>query len=443
MTKTKLWMMLAMVLALMLLGGVHQIIAMSNPSSGPIVVTDVFEEAPEMIWAKSQSFMDLKSTGSATATVMAETFEGLWPSAGWIVTDTSTADGGEYLWGKRNCHPHTGTYGGWAVGGGAAGSSLGCTDGYTNNLSTWAVYGPFDLQTATQASLLFHVWGESEQADDCSSDYLFAGSSVDGDYFFGDRLCSDWKDGISGNGYYTRALDLSSRCGQGEVWIGFNFVSDATITSTGFAIDDLTLTVERDSFTYLYFPLVMRRWPPIPDVPVLNSISYSAGDDYYTVDWDSAYLADTYTLQEDDNASFSSPEVRYTGYSTSWYASDKAVGTYYYRVKATNSWGDSGWSSIRSVAVIPPQTNLYVGNDTGGNLCYEVYGTGIGRKCFSGSGNHYYGTFAAGTYTFKAEARCGSMKQSNTFPSGFYIHYFWCSSGSSTQVSSCLMGVPE
>jgi hypothetical protein len=56
-------------------------------------------------------------------------------------------------------------------------------------------------------------------------------------------------------------------------------------------------------------------------------------------------------LQEDDNSSFSSPVRRYSGSGTSWYASDKAVGTYYYRVIAKNSWGSSGWSNVRSVSV--------------------------------------------------------------------------------------------
>ena len=108
-----------------------------------------------------------------------------------------------------------------------------------------------------------------------------------------------------------------------------------------------------EEFTF-YLPLVMRRWPPIPDTPVLNPISNPDGDGNYTVSWNPAYLADTYALQEDDNAAFSSPTTQYTGSGTSWDASGKATGTYYYRVKASNSWGDSGWSNVQSVIVQPP-----------------------------------------------------------------------------------------
>jgi hypothetical protein len=182
----------------------------------------------------------------------------------------------------------------------------------------------------------------------------------------------------------------------------------------------------------IYLPLAMRRWPPIPDTPVLDPIDNSDGDGYYTVSWNAAYLADTYTLQEDDNAGFSSPTTRYADSGTSWYASDQAVGTYYYRVRASNSWGDSQWSNIQSVTVLPPMSVLSVQNDTGGQLCYEVYGTGIGQRCYS-SGTYYYGTFPAGTYSWQASARCGSASGSRYYAPGTYYHRFWCSASASTQ----------
>ena len=43
---------------------------------------------------------------------------------------------------------------------------------------------------------------------------------------------------------------------------------------------------------------------------------------------------------------FSSPETRYSGAGTSWNATGKAIGTYNYRVQASNSWGSSGWSRL-------------------------------------------------------------------------------------------------
>jgi C1A family cysteine protease len=108
----------------------------------------------------------------------------------------------------------------------------------------------------------------------------------------------------------------------------------------------------------IYLPLVLKRWPPIPDTPVLNAISNDDGDGDYAVTWNTAYLAEAYTLQEATDPAFSSPTTRYTGSGTSWNASSKSAGTYYYRVRASRSWNGqtlySAWSNIRSVVVQPP-----------------------------------------------------------------------------------------
>ena len=109
----------------------------------------------------------------------------------------------------------------------------------------------------------------------------------------------------------------------------------------------------------IYLPLAMKRWPPIPDTPVLNSIYNPNGSSSYTVSWQAAYLASTYTLQEATNANFTGAVTRYTGTGTSWTATGKAPGTYYYRVKATNSWGDSGWSNVQQTTVWPTTTTFY------------------------------------------------------------------------------------
>lgn len=108
-----------------------------------------------------------------------------------------------------------------------------------------------------------------------------------------------------------------------------------------------------------YLPLVIKRWPPIPDTPVLNPINNPNGSSGYTVSWQAADLASTYTLQEATNANFTGAATRYSGTGISWTASGKAAGTYYYRVKASNSWGDSGWSNIQQTTVWPSTTTFY------------------------------------------------------------------------------------
>ncbi len=192
--------------------------------------------------AKSPSYTNPQHV--SVSADMSEGFEGSWPASGWTIIDTSGDDGGEYLFGKRDCHPHTGSFGGWSVGGGAEGNMLNCADSYPNDASTWAVYGPIDLTGATSASLAFYLWGQSEYEASCSYDYLYVGSSIDGnDFSNGIRHCGDMTGGAAGNGYSQVTLDLSSRLGESQVWIGFAFISDVSDTYEGFTIDDLTLTV--------------------------------------------------------------------------------------------------------------------------------------------------------------------------------------------------------
>ena len=83
------------------------------------------------------------------AATMGQDFEGDWPASGWTLDDRGSSDGGEYLLGKRDCHPHTGSFGGWLAGGGAQGNALDCSADHPHNANTWAMYGPFDL-TQTQ-----------------------------------------------------------------------------------------------------------------------------------------------------------------------------------------------------------------------------------------------------------------------------------------------------
>jgi C1A family cysteine protease len=104
---------------------------------------------------------------------------------------------------------------------------------------------------------------------------------------------------------------------------------------------------------YVYLPVVMRRWPPVPYTPTLDPISNPDGDGNYTITWSTALLADTYELQEDENSAFSSPTVVYSGSGTSKSISGKTPGTYYYRVRGCNSYGCGSWSQTQSVVVQP------------------------------------------------------------------------------------------
>ena len=82
-----------------------------------------------------------------------------------------------------------------------------------------------------------------------------------------------------------------------------------------------------------------------------------------------------------------------------------------------------------------PDCRLYVQNDTGGELCYEVEGTGLGEKCYS-SGIHHYGNFPPGSYRWRVSARCGSDSGTKNYSSSTYTHRFWCAGRAASYPSS-------
>lgn len=117
----------------------------------------------------------------------------------------------------------------------------------------------------------------------------------------------------------------------------------------------LTITITDDGDPYVaLMPLVAKRWPPLPYVPTLNAISNSDGDGSYTLIWSELpkRLADTYIVQEAKDGAFTTDVVQLHPVSGQSYAlSYRSFGTNYYRVKGSNTWGDSDWSDVRSVVV--------------------------------------------------------------------------------------------
>jgi hypothetical protein len=129
------------------------------------------------------------------------------------------------------------------------------------------------------------------------------------------------------------------------------------------------------TLTRIYLPLVLRDWPPQPPgAPTLYEIHNPDGDGNYTVSWSASSGATSYTMEEDDNESFTSPAVAYSGSLTSTTFSDKPAGTYYYRVNASNPSGTSDWSSTESVVVcpLPDSPTLHPIDNADGDGTYTV-----------------------------------------------------------------------
>jgi len=110
----------------------------------------------------------------------------------------------------------------------------------------------------------------------------------------------------------------------------------------------------------------------LPSTPTLLPIVNSDGAGDYLVDWADSTNASGYVLQEDDNASFASPTIRYSGSNSQASISGQMPGTWYYRVLATSPAGDSAWSNVEWVTVKPNPPLLSAIDNAGQEDAYLV-----------------------------------------------------------------------
>lgn len=112
-----------------------------------------------------------------------------------------------------------------------------------------------------------------------------------------------------------------------------------------------TPTATRRISSWTYLPLVVRRWPPIPETPILDPVTAPEGNSNYSVMWHATQDATSYVLEQTRDSAFDNSVQVYTGPGTSVSIPSQGVATYYYRVKARNSWGESAWSNVQAVEV--------------------------------------------------------------------------------------------
>lgn len=159
----------------------------------------------------------------------------------------------------------------WPAAGGAAGYYPSVDyDVYSNDMETWMTVGPFDLRNAQSAVLYFWQWRELSD-----NDYLFIGASVNNQNFYGGYLYQQ-----EAGQYYQ--LDLSNWLGQSQVWVGWEFFSNASGVGRGPYIDDVSVvkTVPTaPSFTTVHVPMANRF--PIGTQPDLCDI-YEPNDTFDT-----------------------------------------------------------------------------------------------------------------------------------------------------------------
>ena len=95
--------------------------------------------------------------------------------------------------------------------------------------------------------------------------------------------------------------------------------------------------------------------PDLPSVPMLQ-VSGPDAEGTYTLQWTAEPKARSYVLQEASHPAFEHPVTVYAGSETRKEIRGRHEGTYYYRVKAVNEAGKSGWSAVVVVQISPPET---------------------------------------------------------------------------------------
>ena len=121
----------------------------------------------------------------------------------------------------------------------------------------------------------------------------------------------------------------------------------------GLDADDVTVTVlDDDRGKRVYLPLVTRNRPVLLNPPTLYPIDNPDGDGTYSVGWSPVSGAVLYILEESNDIAFSGANEIYSGALAGFVVTQRGAGRHYYRVKARNDWGESGWSNVESVIVL-------------------------------------------------------------------------------------------
>jgi hypothetical protein len=159
-----------------------------------------------------------------------ETFEGVFPNAGWTLIDANSSDGKEYLWDDDDYRRHRGYWAAWPANGGVDGYDPATNPRYPPNMASWMIYGPFDLSDARAARVSFWLWRQIE----VRFDRLFFGISPDCHIFYGWQWdgTADWQE---------MQFGLDSYLGDSSVWVGWLFESDSTVQYEGPWVDDILI----------------------------------------------------------------------------------------------------------------------------------------------------------------------------------------------------------
>jgi subtilisin family serine protease len=167
--------------------------------------------------------------------------------------------------------------------------------------------------------------------------------------------------GMENNSYPTQNLTASGGTTPyvfasigGTVPPGLSVAADGSITGTptaaGSYVFSVTVTDAGGRIRAGSASIVITTAPATISVPATSSTGN------FTVSWPAAAGANSYDLEEDTVATFATATVAYTGPNLSFNVTSKPNGTYYYRVRAVNTSGNSVWTAGGNgcVVLLPP-----------------------------------------------------------------------------------------
>ncbi len=260
----------------------------------------------------------------------------------WRLVDQSEIDGGIYLWAEETYISTLGKQSVWPGGNVLTATE---TTRYPDNLDTWMIYA-WDRPTAVigwDLYLTFDWW-----LDVVAGDSLSVLVSQDGEAF-----TTVWTESSqTGAWHWDESIFLDTLGDQECYYIAFRFTSNGDgYVGRGAFVDYVRLQGEMTG--YIYLPLVVRRWPPLPGPPALQGVDKLPNLADYELQWHPSVWGTpviSYTLQEATTPSFDAA-VNYTSMVTAYQVIDQSPGQYYYRVRAYNRWGLGPWSNMVSVTV--------------------------------------------------------------------------------------------
>lgn len=159
----------------------------------------------------------------------------------------------------------------------------------------------------------------------------------------------------------TLTLTFNVYVGTDEAFAGNHVINTAyAVADNASRVSNAAQFIIESGGSTVYLPLVLRNWPPAPYAPTLNAIDDTA-DGTYSLQWTESpeRRAISYTLQEASDVNFSAGlrDVCMTTDQTCT-VEEQSPGTYYYRVRGRNAWGNGLWSNIQSATIAG--SGLYV-----------------------------------------------------------------------------------